>query len=132
MFAIGEAIAGVSNLVSKFVESPDKANELEAEIKKQLLGIEQEVVKAQSAVIVAEASSRSWMASSWRPICMLTFVAIIANNYILFPYIQLFGGQAIELSIPDHMWDLLKLGIGGYIAGRSGEKIVESYAKNRN
>jgi len=132
MFAIGEAIAGVSNLVSKFVESPDKANELEAEIKKQLLSIEQEVVKAQSAVIVAEASSKSWMASSWRPICMLTFVAIIANNYILFPYIQLFGGQAIELSIPDHMWDLLKLGIGGYIAGRSGEKIVESYAKNRN
>ena len=56
MFAIGEAIAGVSNLVSKFVESPDKANELEAEIKKQLLGIEQEVVKAQSAVIVAEAN----------------------------------------------------------------------------
>ena len=132
MFAIGEAIAGVSNLVGKFIESPDKANELEAEIKKQLLGIEQEVVKAQSAVIVAEASSKSWMASSWRPICMLTFVAIIANNYILFPYIQLFGGQAIELSIPDHMWDLLKLGIGGYIAGRSGEKIVESYAKNRN
>ena len=87
---------------------------------------------AQSAVIVAEASSKSWMAASWRPICMLTFVAIIANNYILFPYIQLFGGKAMELSIPDHMWDLLKLGIGGYIAGRSGEKIVESYAKNRN
>ena len=132
MLGWGNAIKGVTDLVSEFVEDKDKANELETQIKAKLLNIEQEVVKAQSAVIVAEASSKSWMAASWRPICMLTFVAIIANNYILFPYIQLFGGSAIELSIPDHMWDLLKLGIGGYIAGRSGEKIVESYAKNRS
>jgi hypothetical protein len=132
MFAIGEAIAGVSNLVGKFVESPDKANELEAQIKQKLLAIETEVVKAQRDVIVAEAKSTSWLTTSWRPLCMVTFVVIIANNYILFPYIQLFGGTAVELEIPSHLWDLLKLGIGGYIAGRSGEKIVESYAKNRS
>jgi len=63
---------------------------------------------------------------------MLTFVFIIANNYIFFPYIQLFGGQAVELEIPDAMWGLLKIGVGGYVLGRSGEKMVDSYSKNRS
>ena len=58
---------------------------------------------------------------------MLCFVAIIANNYLLFPYIQLFGGSAVKLDIPPDMWDLLKLGIGGYIAGRSVEKGIDSW-----
>ena len=40
--------------------------------------------------------------------------------------------KAKLLNIEQEVWDLLKLGIGGYIAGRSGEKIVESYAKNRS
>ena len=63
---------------------------------------------------------------------MLTFVGIIANNYILFPYITLFGGTATTLEIPPDMWALLKIGVGGYVMGRSGEKMVESFAKNRN
>ena len=37
-----------------------------------------------------------------------------------------------ELKIPEAMWGLLKIGVGGYVVGRSGEKMVESYAKNRN
>jgi hypothetical protein len=29
------------------------------------------------------------------------------------------------------MWDLLKLGIGGYVAGRSVEKAVSAYSASR-
>ena len=59
---------------------------------------------------------------------MLIFVAIIANNYIIAPYIQvLFGKQfTVFLPIPPDMWGLLKLGIGGYILGRSAEKISQN------
>jgi hypothetical protein len=132
MFGWGDAVKGVTDLVGQFVEDKDKANELETAIKNKLINLEQEVVRAQRDTIVAEANSQSFIARNWRPIMMLTFVFIIANNYILFPYVQLFGGTALELEIPDAMWGLLKIGVGGYVVGRSGEKMVESYAKNRS
>lgn len=132
MLGWGDAVKGVTDLVGQFVEDKDKANELEAKIKNKLLSLEQEVITAQRDVIVAEANSQSFLARNWRPIMMLTFVFIIANNYIFFPYISLFGGEAIKLEIPEDMWSLLKIGVGGYVMGRSGEKMVESYAKNRN
>ena len=132
MFGWGDAVKGVTDLVGQFVEDKDKANELETKIKNKLLSLEQEVITAQRDVIVAEAKSQSFIARNWRPIMMLTFVGIIANNYILFPYITLCGGTAITLEIPPDMWSLLKIGVGGYVMGRSGEKMVESFAKNRN
>ena len=132
MFGWGDAVKGVTDLVGQFVEDKDKANELETKVKNKLLSLEQEVITAQRDVIVAEAKSQSFIARNWRPIMMLTFVGIIANNYILFPYITLFGGTATTLEIPPDMWALLKIGVGGYVMGRSGEKMVESFAKNRN
>jgi hypothetical protein len=133
MLGWGNAIKGVTDLVGQFVEDKDKANELETAIKNNLIELEQDVVKAQRDVIVAEANSQSYMARNWRPIMMLTFVFIIANNYILFPYANLFfPATALELELPEAMWSLLKIGVGGYVMGRSGEKMVESYAKNRS
>ena len=132
MFGWGQAIAGVTNLVGQFIEDKDKANELETAIKRKLLSLEQSVIDAQKEVIVAEATSQSFIARNWRPIMMLTFVFIIANNYIFFPYIKLFGGTAMVLEIPPDMWGLLKIGVGGYVLGRSGEKMVDSYSRNRN
>lgn len=73
-------------------------------------------------VIVAEAQSQSWLANSWRPITMLAFVAVIVNNYILFPYLHLFGAPALVLEMPAQVWDVIQLGLGGYVVGRSVEK----------
>ncbi len=127
MFDFTGMVSGVTNLVGKFVEDKDKANELEHAIKAQLLSDEVKFVSYQRDIITAEAKSQSFLACNWRPITMLVFVAIIANNYILFPYIQLFGGKAVPLEIPPNMWELLKLGIGGYIMGRSVEKGIEKW-----
>ena len=80
MFGWGDAVKGVTDLVGQFVEDKDKANELETAIKNKLIGLEQEVVRAQRDTIVAEANSQSFIARNWRPIMMLTFVFIIANN----------------------------------------------------
>ena len=119
MLGWGDAIKGVTNLVGQFVEDKDKANELETAIKNKLIGLEEEVIKAQRDVIVAEANSQSWMARNWRPIMMLTFVFIVANNYILVPYANLFfPSTSLELELPESLFELLKIGVGGYIFGR--------------
>ena len=74
-------------------------------------------------VIVAEAQSEHWVVSAWRPVTMLVFVAIVANNYLLYPYISLFWQAAPLLELPPDLWDLIKIGLGGYVVGRSAEKV---------
>jgi hypothetical protein len=53
---------------------------------------------------------------------MLVFVTVIANNYLIAPYVQAFGGVAVVLDIPQGMWTLLTMGLGGYVVGRTIEK----------
>lgn len=77
--------------------------------------------------IVAEAKSEHTLTATWRPLTMLAFVLIIANNYILAPYLSLLFGVSVTLDIPPDMWDLLKLGIGGYVASRGVEKAIEKW-----
>ena len=122
-------IPGLFNIGEKFIAHffPDKA---EQESKKlELLAMLQsgQLKELDSAmqIIVAEAKSEHWLAATWRPITMLTFVLIIANNYIIAPYTGALFGVSVALEIPPDMWDLLKLGLGGYVLGRSAEKAVK-------
>ncbi len=78
-------------------------------------------------IIIAEAKSEHVLTSQWRPITMLVFVMIIANNYILAPYLDAIFSWSVELEIPQDLWDLLKIGLGGYVVGRTGEKMVTAY-----
>ncbi|MCH2037742.1 MAG: holin family protein [Rickettsiales bacterium] len=107
---------------------PDPAEKARAQallIEKEKEGELQEI-EASMKVIVAEARG-SYLQRNWRPITMLVFVAIIANNYILYPYLSLFWRDAPVLELAPEMWDVLKIGIGGYIAGRSVEKSISNW-----
>jgi len=87
------------------------------------------ILQAKSSIITAEAKSEHWIVASWRPITMLVFVFIIFNNYVLVPYIVAFGGNIPTLELTQNMWDLLKIGLGGYIVGRSAEKVANNLGK---
>lgn len=94
----------------------------------RLTEFETSLHKAKSRIIESEAKSEHWLVSAWRPITMLTFTFIVANNYIIAPYASaLFSVTIPTLELTDNMWDLLQLGIGGYIVGRSVEKAVKNY-----
>ena len=58
---------------------------------------------------------------------MCMFGLIIANNFIIYPYASLFTDKAVMLDTPQDLWDLIKIGLGGYIVGRSGEKIAKEF-----
>jgi hypothetical protein len=116
-----------STLLDKFF--PDKGDAEKAKIKLLEMQMSGELSKLQisSGIITAEANSEHFLVAAWRPITMLVFVFIIANNYIIYPYLSLFWDDAPSLEIPPDMWDLLKIGIGGYTVGRTVEKAVKSY-----
>jgi hypothetical protein len=88
---------------------------------------ESKMMEAQAKTIVAEASSEHFLVAAWRPITMLTFVFIIANNYIFAPYLLSFGYTVPTLDIPPDMFTLIQLGLTGYIVGRSAEKTMKVY-----
>jgi hypothetical protein len=63
----------------------------------------------------------SWLQRSWRPIIMLSFGAIIICG--VFRPVEFLG---------DHspFWELLEIGLGGYVIGRSTEKVAHSLKQN--
>jgi len=133
---IGEAISGVGRLAQeiKSLFTGEPTPEKQAEIKQKLIELESKAQEAdnvvrslQTQILIAELTGQSWLQRNWRPILMLTIVAIVANNYIFVPYLQLFGLPAIILDLPEKLWNLMTLGVGGYIVGRSGEKILKTW-----
>ena len=127
---IGKVVEKGLNIVDSIVEDKDKANEIKAAIKQQIMEqshdeLTQEL-EARMQIILAEAKG-GWLQRNWRPILMLTIIAIVANNYVLFPYLSAFTDKVTILELPSGLWALLNVGVGGYILGRSGEKIIKTF-----
>ena len=116
-------------------EDKDKAAEIERELQMQLMMNSATVEKAAADIILAEAQSDSWLASSWRPLLMMVITAIVAWNFLVAPLIELgvmlATGDQIPLSIdlPGELWTLLTVGVGGYTVGRSAEKVANNIGK---
>lgn len=114
------------------------SQEQKAALEQRAKDLESKAIEARSSlegakrdIIVAEAQGESWLQRNWRPGLMTIFGVIIANNYILNPYLSAMFSIDIVLEIPPDMWQLLKLGVGGYIGGRSAEKAIKLY-KGKN
>ena len=85
-----------------------------------------ESARAQSKAINLEAQG-GVLQRNWRPLFMLVIIAIIAGNYLIFPLLSaFFGTRLMILPLPSELWSLLTVGVGGYVIGRSGEKIVSA------
>ncbi len=82
------------------------------------LDFESKALEAQSKITMAETKSESWITRSWRPVTMLSFVALIGAYWLgLTP-------DSVPESAVLAMFSLVKIGLGGYVVGRSAEKFV--------
>ncbi|NER13556.1 hypothetical protein GWK08_08920 [Leptobacterium flavescens] len=77
------------------------------------------------AEIIKEEARGNWLQKSWRPILMLAFGFIV----IYAKFIAVAFGLPNATLEPD-FWELLRLGIGGYVVGRSAEKIAKDVLNN--
>jgi hypothetical protein len=73
---------------------------------------------ARAEIVKTEAASTHWLAANWRPLTMLTFAALIVARW--------FGWSAPNLSEAEYLklWSIVEFGLGGYVVGRSVEKIA--------
>ena len=101
-----------------------KAIMLEQQVKfmEYALDYETKQLEAKAEIILAETKSESWITRSWRPITMLTFLALVVLDQT--------GMLAFRLA--PEAWTLLQIGIGGYAVGRSAEKLVPAVLDHFN
>ncbi len=109
----------VDNLHTSDEEKKTLHNEfikIQNEFASKVLEYETTLMTMQSQVITAEAQGHSWMQRNWRPITMLTFLVLVVCDA--------FGLLVFRLA--PEAWSLLQIGLGGYVIGRSVEKIAKS------
>lgn len=131
---IGTLAKPVTDLISEFIEDPDKANEFKHKFD---MAVQQNAhtIEAKAAdIIIAEAKGESWLQRNWRPLTMVFFLFIVFWNAVIVPVAWAAGYPLPVLeamtAVPDQVWNIIMIGLGGYIAGRSGEKMMKTWKGN--
>ena len=112
----------VGQIVGSLFPDPTEKAKAEAEAMRQLLAHQGEIEAAAAKIIQTEAASTHWLAANWRPLTMITFTALIVARWM--------GWVAPNLSEAEYLklWSIIEFGLGGYVVGRSVEKIAPSIA----
>ena len=119
------AVNVVTGFIDKFVADKDEAEKLKANIALEAMKADNEELKAATSVILAEANGESWLQRNWRPLLMLWFAGLVGAHWLGYTPAGLGEETVLKLL------NIVQVGIGGYVLGRSGEKMVKLYkAKN--
>lgn len=122
--ALIPAIASIiGTVVDKAVPDKDKADELKAELTLQILALNAEELRRSSDIILAEVQGESWLQRNWRPGLMVFFAALVGAYWFGFT------PENLDPKSIENLFHLVQIGVGGYVVGRSGEKIVKEWKK---
>ena len=134
---IGSVISGLAQPLGKVAEryfdNKDEQVAFQNAVELEILKNEKEFKDLSGSIVLAEAKSEHWLTASWRPFTMILFALVIAINILIIPYVVVpllwaFGYPVPEfMPIPDQVWTLITIGLGGYVGGRSGEKMVKMW-----
>ena len=109
-----EMIDNVHTSTEEKLEQKAKLLDLQVNFMEQGLQYELAQLEAKSRIIEAEAKSDHLLTAIWRPVTMLVFLGLVVCDQ--------FGILPFRLAA--EAWTLLQLGLGGYVVGRSVEKVV--------
>ena len=119
MKTVTNLVSAVGEIVDRLTLPGREKKQLETDILLLLIAVEEKTITEQAAAIREEARG-NWLQRSWRPIVMLVFTLIIlAGTFLNLPI----------LADTSRFWDLLEIGLGGYIIGRGSEQLVSSLLK---
>lgn len=126
------AAAPILEIIEKLVADADLKEKLKAEITGKLIERDQILIAARQSVVLAEQNSENWITRSWRPILMFLIMGFLLFFGLIVPIIELGLGRPVPIEprldrIPEPAWNLLTLGLGGYVGGRTIEKMVSSW-----
>jgi len=112
-------LSGLFSAVDQVVEDKDQAALLKNNLQTLVLQGQMKEVEAAMKIVIAEAQGGSWIQRSWRPLTMLTFVALIVARWLGFT------APGITTEVELALFEIIKIGLGGYVVGRSVEKGIK-------
>lgn len=115
----------VSGFIDKFVKDKDEAEKIKSQITLEALNSNNKELQAAVSIITAEANGESWLQRNWRPMLMLWFAGLVGAHWLGFTPDNL-GEETIIMLL-----SIVKVGIGGYVVGRSAEKVTKAYVANK-
>ena len=122
MKPIADVVKAISGVIDGVTLPAREKRELQAEVLRLVYEREREMIEAQASVIKVE-SAGNWLQRSWRPLVMLVFaIIVLVGSFTSLPM----------LTDTSRFWDLLEIGLGGYVVGRSGEGIIRGGRKILN
>lgn len=124
-FLTGNVLKEIGKVIDNIFTNDEERQLAKNQLVQIIQQKELELQKMQTEIIVAEANG-NWLQRSWRPILMLSFGFIVVYCKFIAPL--------FDLKIPqleDDFWGLLQIGIGGYVVGRSAEKIADKVTINK-
>jgi len=113
----------INKIVDKVAPDAGMAEQLKFEITKELINTDSKAIKQQANIIVAEANGDSWLQRNWRPLVMMNFAGLVTAHWLGYTPPNLPSTQVLALL------DIVKVGLGGYVVGRSAEKVMKEYKK---
>lgn len=118
---LGAIFKPISDVINHVTMSGDEKAKLQETLLQgqiaaaaSMMDYEKQLLQSQSDIIKAEAQGGSWLQRSWRPITMLTFLALVVGDALGY----------LPNRLAPQAWTLLQIGIGGYTVGRSVEKVA--------
>jgi hypothetical protein len=125
----GPLIGKVVDLVKGYQDKKLSEAALRAEVEKAILSTFADVAKTQGSVIEAEIKGESWLQRNWRPIVAVSFAFIVLFYGLITPIlVAWFGAPPVRVGdqLLEWIMNAVVICLGGYIGGRSLEKIVSS------
>jgi hypothetical protein len=124
---MGELLSPILDIGSKLIDrmfpDPQKAQEAKLQLLQMQQSGELAAIAEQTKVVVAEAQGGSWLQRNWRPLTMMVFVSLVVAKWLGFT------APGITEQMELQLMELIKLGLGGYVIGRSAEKIAGTVAQ---
>ena len=119
----------VNKALDGYIKDVELRRKLEAELEQQLMSHMGRALEHETSVVLAEVNSEHWLTRSWRPILMLTLLGFIVLVGMVLPLIDGLAGGPVPFNprwqaLPPEFWQFLSVGVGGYVGGRSLEKIA--------
>lgn len=111
-----ELIDSLHTSTEERLEQKARLLEVQAAVMQEALDYERGTLEAKAKIVQTEAASEHVVTATWRPIVMLTFCALAVLDAL----------DWLPNPLAPEAWTLLQLGLGGYVVGRSGEKIIKT------
>lgn len=123
---LGIITGPITKIIDKAVPDKDLAKKINQDILTQMLSYDSQVLKETADIIKSEAKSESWITRSWRPLVMIWFAILLGLYWFGLAPEYLIENPAVV----EELFNLLKIGIGGYVVGRSVEKTAKTLSEN--